>query len=174
MVRNRYLIEVFGGVFVLSLCLIDISDIGAFAIDPVRFFAFFYWLQVSLIISDKRYYSGFRVGEKGRNLTLSNDKSPNTNKTSKKQSNKMKTPQKTFDCKTIADQLSTISLNSDNHQTCVAKLVYGIASCQLTAILNRVKIACLRTTMCSRTYGLRILTLTYRSKRKRKISEPVT
>ena len=47
-VRNRYVIEVFGGVFVLSRCFLDFSvGVGAFVIGLSQISLFFTWLLYS-------------------------------------------------------------------------------------------------------------------------------
>ena len=71
--------------------------------------------------------------EKGRYLTKSYiTNAPTPTENSKKQSEKQKCHQ-TFDYRTTADRLRTVSWNNDSHPTGLIKPVYGILNFHLTA-----------------------------------------
>ena len=70
---------------------------------------------------------------KGRDLTQPYDRSPYTDRKSKKQRDNTKNATKNFDYTTIADRLRTVSWGNDSHPAGVVKPVYGIPTFPLTA-----------------------------------------
>ena len=63
--------------------------------------------------------------EKGRDLTQSYDKSPNTNRKVKRTKWQHKQRHKKFDYIAVTDRLRTVSLSNYGHPTGVVNLVYG-------------------------------------------------
>ena len=73
------------------------------------------------------------IERKGRDLTQPYDRSPYTDRKSKKQRDNIKNATKNFDYTTIADRLRTVSWGNDSHPAGVVKPVYGIPTFPLTA-----------------------------------------
>ena len=71
--------------------------------------------------------------EKGRDLTQSYDKSPDTHRKIQKATWKHKNVTKNLDYTTIADRFRAVSWGNDTHPTGVVKPVYGIPIFPLTA-----------------------------------------
>ena len=65
------------------------------------------------------------LGEKGRDLTQSYDKSPYTNRNVKRAKWQHQQRHKKFDYTAVADRLRTVSLSNYGHPTGVVNLVYG-------------------------------------------------
>ena len=71
--------------------------------------------------------------EKGRDLTQSYDKSPNTHRKIQKATWQHKNASKNFDYTTIADRLMAVSWSNNFHPTGVVKPVYERPFFSLTA-----------------------------------------
>ena len=78
--------------------------------------------------------------EKERNLSQSNDKSPDTDWKIQKSKFTTQKRNQDFDCTTIADQLRTVIWGDDNHKIRVVKPVYGIPTFPLTATAQKTHI----------------------------------
>ena len=65
------------------------------------------------------------LGEKGKDLTQSYDKSPYTSRNVKRAKQQHKNATKKFDYTAVADRLRTVSWSNYSHSTGVVNLVYG-------------------------------------------------
>ena len=89
----------------------------------------FYNERSDSVIWQKNPYTNRILGEKGRNLTLSFDKSP----LHRQKIQQATWQHKNADYTTIADRLRTVNWGNDSHPTGVIKPVYGIPTFPLTA-----------------------------------------
>ena len=115
LVRDRCLIELFGGVFVLSLCPFDISvDIGAFAMGLGQILSFFLW-HAHLQLHSATHK------EKKKEIWLSPISETPIPTENSKTKGQHKTATKNFDYTTIVDRLRTVSWSVNSHPTCVVR-----------------------------------------------------
>ena len=92
----------------------------------------FLFIRFALFLLITPKYSLISNEGKGRDLTQSYDKSPNTQRKIQKATLQHKNATKNFDCTTIVDRLRTVSCSNDSHPIGGVKPVYGISTFPLT------------------------------------------